>query len=350
MGLRSVSVGWALWRGALPSVDSSVGLLAAAYESRWSRRWVLLVWSCAALFASAGLVVFDFEFFWAVLLVAASWVGLLVAFVSPTVRVASRLAHRVRTGLEGSSPLVRGWAAAVMVFASCYDVAFDGYRPGVAGPRMPSALLMLGWDRVVLEGRDSLSVVDSVVLELEGWTVPPLDRMRVLRVVTAVREVWSSPALEHVIELASLGTELHGRHRVGEFLSSAWLLSFAFSDPALQVASAFAVDTGFASYPDGLFLFADDKCLLGVPRVDVLAPLPPVDPRIAERAVLAMALADGWYDWVQPELRASGLKLSLGHRPALAELLAAVWALSMDVESSSLGASDQAAPDVQTAT
>jgi hypothetical protein len=206
---------------------------------------------------------------------------------------------------------------------------------------------MLGWDRVVLEGRDSLSVVDSIVLELEGWTVPPLDRMRVLRVVTAVREVWSSPALEHVIELASLGTELHGRHRVGEFLSSAWLLSYAFSDPALQVASAFAVDTGFASYPDGLFLFADDKCLLGVPRVDVSAPLPPVDPRIAERAVLAMALADGWYDWVQPEWRERGPRLSPGHRPALGELLAAVWALSSDVERSSQGGSDMPASDIE---
>ena len=57
-----------------------------------------------------------------------------------------------------------------------------------------------------------------------------------------------------------------------------------------------------------------------------------------------MALSDGWYDWVDPKWRAIGPKLSPGHRPALSELLAAVWALSStDLEDAAEDAVDDTA-------
>ncbi len=141
-GLRTASVGWALWRGVLPPVDSCVWLLVAAYESRWSRRWVLLTWGCAALFSSAGLVVFGFDVFWVVLLVVVTWVGLLVAFVSQTGWVAPRLVHRVRTGLEGPSPLVRGWAAAVWALS----MYVEGSSPGDSAVTSPGSRLSVHKD------------------------------------------------------------------------------------------------------------------------------------------------------------------------------------------------------------
>jgi hypothetical protein len=265
-------------------------------------------------------------------------VALLALPVSLSIRVGSRLAQRVKEGVGDSSPLVRGWAASVLVFSSCHGIEPVEYRRGMPSPVVPSALLELGWVQTASSGPDGFSVLERLVWALEAWSFPPLDRLQVLRVVSAVRGVWSSPALEHVLELASLGVRLQGRAVAGEFLSSAWLLSSAFADPVLQDPSAFLVETGVLSPLGGLFLSADEECLRGVePSVmhaassvgsDVASSGSLADAQIAERAALAMALADGWYDWADVEWYRRGPKLSPGHRPALSELLAVVWALS----------------------
>ena len=327
-GVSTVSLWWCLRRGGLPSVDASVRLLAASYDARLSRRWVRV---------------------------------LLALPLSLRFRVASMLALRVREGVDDSSWLVRGWAASVLVYASCHGIEPVEYRLGMPAPVVPSALLELGWLQTSSRDLAQFSVLERVVWALEAWSFPLLDRLQVLRVVAAVRAVWSSPALEHVLELAAVGVDLQGRARAGEFLSSAWLLSAAFADPVLQDPAAFTVDTEVLSPLGGLFLTADGSCLCGVSPSEVVASSQGAadsassaasaspsaslsDSHIAERAALAMALSDGWYDWVDPKWRAIGPKLSPGHRPALSELLAAVWALSStDLEDAAEDAVDDTA-------
>ena len=278
---------------------------------------------------------------WIAPVVVVVWYCLL--FSPPSVlrtRVAARLSRRVRDGLVDSSPLVRGWAAAVVLFvvAEYPDRSVLRWRLTVGSTLFDgSSLLLRRRSRGASEGvspgvsdGESRNTLFYVLEALRLASTPPLSRDRTRLLVSAVRMVWESPVLEQSLKVSYMGNHLVDRSSSLSFVSSAWFVSSALADQSVRDPQLFDINNGVmmvsGSEPDAAY--SNEPCLRGVSRVELRSRMRPATADLLARADLAVALSSSWHV-PEPEHR---FGLSLGRTDdhdttAVLDLVDAVWAL-----------------------
>jgi hypothetical protein len=336
-----LSIWWCLWRGGLPSVDRCAALLVDEDTTRPQRMWVSMGWGWVAWLLTIQPLVLGLYPLWIAPVVVVAWGCLL--FSPPSVlrtRVAVRLSRRVRDGLVDSSPLVRGWAAAVVLFVvgEHPDRSVLRWRLTVGSSLFDGSSLLLrrrsrGTSPVAPESASFVESRDTLFRLMETLrlsSAPPLVRDRTRLLLSAVRLLWESPVLEQSLKVSFMGNQLMDRSDTLVFLSSAWFVSGALADQSLREPRLFDLTNGVmmvsASEPDAPF--SNEPCLRGVSRAELRTrPHMPASDLLA-RADLAVALSSSWHV-PDPEYR---FGIALGRTDnndssAVLDLIDAVWAL-----------------------
>lgn len=331
-----LSIWWCLWRGGLPSVDRCAALLAEEEKARPQRLWVSMVWGWVAWLLTIQPLALKMYPLWVAPIVVVAWCCLL--FSPPSAlrtRTAARVARRVREGLSDPSPVVRGWAATVVVFVVCEfpELPLLRWRLTVGSPGFDDASLLF---RRRLEAEEDGNAVSRRVLfhmveAMRLSSMPSMFRDRARVLMTAVRAVWSSPVLEQTVGVAFRDDRLVQRADALEFISTAWFLSRAFDDVSCRDPQLFCVGSSVMMAGGSDAPYSSEPFLRGASRGELRHAVTAPPAQLVARADLAVAMASSWH-FPEPEYRfgVSSGRTDSGGDDALVDLVEAVWALVPD--------------------
>jgi hypothetical protein len=239
----------------------------------------------------------------------------------------------VREGLTDSSPLVRGWAAAVVAFVVCEypERPLLRWRLTVGSPAFDGSSMLFRRRSEGAASAESRDALFHVVETLRLSSIPSLTRDRARVLLMAVRSVWSSPVLEQTAQVSYMGNQLVYRADAMGYLSTAWFVSSALAHASVKDPRLFSVSSGVMMLGGVDAPYGSEPFLRGVSRAELRAPLPVVPHELVARADLAVALAPSWHV-PEPEFR-----FGMAHgrtddhdMTAVAGLVEAVWALVPD--------------------